>query len=423
MKRPTVASLKKVTPENLASLGADRLALILISAAQTRPDLKRRLRMELAAEQGADHLVLEVDRRLSSLAGSKSKVSWRKRATFVSDLDGLRLLIVDRLAPLDRVTALDRMWLFMDLARPLSARVRDRDGELAAVFLRAAGDIGGLIADGGDNAALVEALLGQPTRWAPWLPALLAAAQPSLAASILTAVGSRPSAGAGLAAIVRQLADATGEVDTFQATFSKEALRQPPAAAEVAKRLLAAGRTDEAGRLLEATKPALSKARGLLGGFVAAPEPDYDWETVWIDYLDETGRQGEAQDVRWQSFQRSLSVERAKAFTRRLADFDDVEAEGRAFAHAATHADAERGLAFLMDWPALPEAARMIAARADDIRLDDERTELWADRLRARYPKAAQIILRTAAAAAARRKNFKAAQRLTQEADAIEAGA
>ena len=51
MKPPTVASLKKVTPENLARLGAERLAAIVADAADTRPDLKRRLRMELAAEK------------------------------------------------------------------------------------------------------------------------------------------------------------------------------------------------------------------------------------------------------------------------------------------------------------------------------------------------------------------------------------
>jgi hypothetical protein len=412
MKRPTVASLKKVTPENLASLGADRLARILVAAAQTRPDLKRRLRMELAAEQGADHLVLEVDKRLSSLAGSRSKVSWRKRASFVGDLDGLRLLIVDRLADLDRATALDRMWLFMALAGPLSARVRDRDSELAAVFLRAAGDSGRLIGGTGDSEALAEALLAQPDRWSEWLPALLAAAPPPLAASTLAAVQARQYPGAASAVVVRRLADATGDVETFQATFSKEALRQPSAAAEVAARLLAAGRTDEAGRLLEATKPAPSRG---------SPAPDYGWESVWIDYLDQAGRPAEAQDARWRSFERSLSVERARAFTRRLPDFDDVEAEGRAFSHAAAHADFERGLAFLMDWPALPEAARMILARAGDIRLDDAVTELWAERLRARHPKAAQALLRQAAAAAARRRNFKASQRLSREADAIEA--
>lgn len=109
MKRPTVASLKKVTPENLTALGAERLAEILVAAALTRPELKRRLRMELAAEQGAEHLLSEVDKRLSSLETSRSKVSWRQRPTFVRDLDALRVLIAQRLAGLDPAAALNRM--------------------------------------------------------------------------------------------------------------------------------------------------------------------------------------------------------------------------------------------------------------------------------------------------------------------------
>src|SRR4051812_18027125 len=101
MKRPTPASLKKVTAENLAGLGAERLAAIVAEVAANRPELKRRLRMELAAEQGAEHLALEIDKRLASLETSRSKVSWRQRATFVRDLDGLRGLIAGRLAGLD----------------------------------------------------------------------------------------------------------------------------------------------------------------------------------------------------------------------------------------------------------------------------------------------------------------------------------
>ncbi|HEY2707084.1 MAG TPA: hypothetical protein VGI95_03445 [Caulobacteraceae bacterium] len=52
MKGPTAASQKKVNAENLLGLGAERLAEILVSVAEPRVDLKRRLRMELTAQQG-----------------------------------------------------------------------------------------------------------------------------------------------------------------------------------------------------------------------------------------------------------------------------------------------------------------------------------------------------------------------------------
>ena len=126
----------------MARLGAERLADILAEAAEVRPELKRRLRMELAADQGAEHLVVEIDKRLAALGASRSKVSWRQRPTFVRDLDGLRKLIANRLSSLDRSAALDRMWAFMDVARQVGLRLKDRDGELGAVFGRGAEDMG-----------------------------------------------------------------------------------------------------------------------------------------------------------------------------------------------------------------------------------------------------------------------------------------
>ena len=76
MKRPTVASRKTLTAETLAGLGADRLADILLGVADTRPDLKRRLRMEVAAEQGAEHLAPQIDKRLATL---EAAANWRGR--------------------------------------------------------------------------------------------------------------------------------------------------------------------------------------------------------------------------------------------------------------------------------------------------------------------------------------------------------
>jgi len=409
MKPPTVASLKKVTPENLARLGAERLAAIVADAADTRPDVKRRLRMELAAAQGAEHLALELDKRLATLEGSRSKISWRKRPSFVADLEILRALIADRLAELDPVAALARMWPFMDLARRLGTRVRDKDGGVAAVFDRAAADIGRLLGERGDARAiegLVDAISRNPTAWAEWLPAALSSAPKAALDMLLARLRDRKGGSPGWAAVLRQVADASGDVDAFLATFTAQAVRTPAIAAEAAQRLLGAGRVAEAGRILQAAaKPA---------------EPDFDWETVWIDYLEAAGRGETAQEVRWASFERTLSAERARAFTRRLPDFEDVEAENRAFDHAARHTDTERGLQFLMDWPAFPEAATMIEARADELQISADLAELWAGRLRARQPRAAHTLLRRTAAAAFRRRDFATCDRLTQEADTIE---
>jgi hypothetical protein len=417
MKRPTVASLKKVTAENLAALGADRLADILVSVADTRPDLKRRLRMELAAAQGPEHLVTEIDRRLGSLETSRGKIGWRQRPSFVRDVDALRRLIAERLATMEVAAAVDRLWTFMELPKRIGARFKDRDGAMAAVFGLAAGDLGRLMS-GYDpvlaSARLVDALAGQPSAWAEWLPSFLEQSPAPLAGQALRLVSERRSAAPGWLTLARQLADAAGDVDAFAATYPKDALATPSAAAEIGRRLLAAGRVEDAGRVLAAAAPKPAFLKGRL------PAPDFDWESAWIDYLDGSGQVDAAQAVRWASFERTLSVERAKAHVGRLTGFDDVEAEQRALEHAATHADAERGLRFLMDWPALAEAGRMIQARADDLQPEPEEAEAWAAKLRRRQPAAAELLLRKAAAAALRRRDVKTAARLVEEADTIE---
>jgi hypothetical protein len=420
MSQPTIASLKKVTPENLARLGLEALADILADVADGQPDLKRRLKMELAAAQGGEHLALELDRRLDTHASSRSRVSWRKRPGFVADLEVLRALITDRLGPLDRSAALERLWRLLEVARPLGSRVKDKHGELEAVFRRAAGDIGRLSAPGDSPQALALALDAHPLPWIDWLPGLIAEAPTPYLAAALTLMQATPGKGAYRGALMRLLADAAGDIEAFRASFTAEALKKPEAAAALARRLLEAGRAEEAGQVLEAARPAPARA-GLFRPGAAVVEPDFEWESAWIAFLDAAGRAEEAQGARWAAFERTLSVERARDFTRRLPEFEDVEAEGRAFDFAARHPDATRGLRFLIEWPALPEAAKMIAARADELSPAPAEAEAWAGRLRIRQPAAANTLLRKAAAAAFARRDFATCDRLTQEADSIEA--
>lgn len=410
--RPSKAGQRKVTAENLARLGAERLAEILVQVAESRADLKRRLRMELAAEHGTGPLAAEIDKRLASLETSRGKITWRQRPAFIRDLEALRELIGVRLAGLDEGAATERLWRFMDAARQVGTRYRERDDELTALFARAAADLGGLLAGaapGPAAAQLVESLAKNPLGWRAWAPDLLARASKPLAQEALRFIGERPAAAPGWIGLIRQLADAAGDADTYRATYTPEAARAPAAAAAIARRLLAAGRIEDAGQVLVAAAP-----RGRVGSGV-----DFEWESAWLEVLERSGRQQEAQDVRWESFQRTLSVERAKDFIGRLPDFDDVEAEARAFLTASTHPDFKAGLAFLMEWPALPEASRMIEARSSEADVDPQSAELWAGKLRRRYPNAAQHLLRRAAAAAFRRRDYATCDRLTEEAETI----
>src|SRR3954451_10703409 len=113
-----MASKKTVNAENLAALGAERLAGILMDLAEHDADTKRRLRLELAGQagggiiagegrqrpelagqSGGEIIAAEISKRLTSLKSARSFVDWHKRRDFVKDLDLQRTMIVDRLAP------------------------------------------------------------------------------------------------------------------------------------------------------------------------------------------------------------------------------------------------------------------------------------------------------------------------------------
>jgi hypothetical protein len=415
VKKATPGAAKKVTAENLAGLGAERLAEILVGVAATRADLKRRLRMELAATQGAGPLVTEIDKRLSAFETSRGKVTWRQAPAFIRDVDALRELIAERLAPHDAEAAVERLWRLLAAARPLSARYRERDTEFTAIFTRAAAALGALLAHQGAGPSthtLVEAAADDPSHWKIWLPALLAHTSVEFARDALRLMRARRGAPApGRITLLRQLADAAHDPDAYAEAWSFDALKTANVAAEVAARYLAAHRADRAGEVLASAAPRRF-SRGVDG-------PDYLWESVQIAYLDESGRAAAAQALRWASFERTLSPDRARDFIARLADFDDVDAEMRAFETAARFPAFETGLQFLMAWPALAEAAAMIMQRDNEIDVDAEAAELWAAKLRRRHPDAAKRLLTRTAALAFRRRDFQTCDRLVAEAETI----
>lgn len=398
-KRPSPAK-KTVSAPNLATLGADRLAAILIDASVSDPALKRRLRMELAAEIGAADLAFEIDKRLTALAGSRTRVSWRKRSALINELRSLLRIIADRLAPLDVRLALDRLVAWFDLYPALSVRVSDAKGELPLLFDAATADLAAVASLAGPDRAgpvLAEALSTRLNQWASWIGRGAHAMDEALARRLLRdlARGAKPTG--RLALVVRKLADRSGDLDAWIQSIAEDDARKPEIGAEIARRLALAGRPDEARAALEASRAVPAKGRW---GRAAAPEPPPDaWAAAEVAVLEAEGRMEEADEARWARFERTLSADDLRALLARLPDFEDVVALDRAFELAAGHPDAMRGLAFLMDWPALREAAALVLARTDEMRGGRDDIPLWASRLAGRHPLAAVLLLRARAKA------------------------
>jgi hypothetical protein len=168
-----------------------------------------------------------------------------------------------------------------------------------------------------------------------------------------------------------------------QSVRCTQARLSPRIAAEIARRLLAAGRARQALEILDAAAPG---RRGW---------PDFAWEDARIEVLDALGCTEEAQAARWSCFARALSAPHLRAYLKRLRDFDDDVAERRALEHALTYPSVLEALAFLTSWPALEKAASLTVARA--AQLDGDHYEILtpaAEKLFGKHPLAATLLLR-----------------------------
>ena len=105
---------------------------------------------------------------------------------------------------------------------------------------------------------------------------------------------------------LQEIADAQGDVDAFIAQQSEKAKTVPGVAAEIAQRLLKAGRADEAWSAINAVD---EKRPGWI---------PFEWEQVRLNVMKALGRNEDAQAFRWQCFERTLSIAHLRAYLKRL---------------------------------------------------------------------------------------------------------
>ncbi|WP_010546128.1 DUF6880 family protein [Sphingomonas elodea] len=418
-----MASEKTLNGKNLVALGAERLAELLLELSKNDAAAKRRLRLELASRSGGGaDVAAAVRKRLATIAKARSFVEWNKVRALAADLDLQRSAIVQHVAPAQPAEAFELLWQLLQLAPSVYARCDDSNGAVGTVIAQARDDLGtiaaktahapdllaervfaavqanqygefdgliGLLAEalGKDGLAALKArfealaalppppreagdrrVIGFSTRGPIYQDDFEARAQARRIRSALT-----------------EIADALGDADGYAARFSAEEHTNPSVAAAIAERLLKADRPEAALAALRLAEESFRK-----GGHWP------DWPRVRIDALDALGRFAEAQAARWAIFERSLDPHYLRAHLKRLADFEDVEAEDRALAHVRQYADFHHALDFLIAWPAHRLAAELVLARYAE--LDGDRYWLLtpaAEALEARAPLAATLMLRS----------------------------
>jgi hypothetical protein len=303
----------------------------------------------------------------------------------VKDLDLQRGMIVDRVAETRADLALDLMWRFMDLAEPVINRVDDSNGAVGDVFRFACEDLGTIaIRAKPDAVSLADRVFAAVMAndygvfddlVTTMLPALGGAGTEHLKSRLTQAFADRSRKAAGdqhaLRDALQEIADGLADVDGYIALVPKEERRRPDVGAEIARRLLAAGRTIEALAALENARPKQRPHQVMNHHLdeldVAGYGGSGSWENVYIEALDASGQEEKAQTLRWAAFEERLSSPHLRAYLKKLPDFDDVEAEERAMAQALGFKYFEVALAFFKEWPDQNRAAQLVLARASEI--------------------------------------------------------
>ena len=414
-----MASRKTLNAKNLEALGAERLAELLIEISRGNAAAQRRLRLELAGAASPADMAQEIRKRLTAIARSRSFVDWHQRKALVADLETQRQAIA-QVAKVDAAEALDLLWRFMALASSIFHRCDDSSGSVMAVFQAACCDLGDIAktANVAPNElaeqtyrALIENEYGQydglievlapalgPTGLDHLKQLILKLSQepvPKPRAEDRKVIGwgsggplyaddlAERHRGSVVRLALEAIADAQGDVDAFIAQQSQKARGVPSVAVEIAQRLLAAGRTEEAWTAINAVDQDRS-------GWIPI-----EWEQTRIEVLETLGRADEAQAFRWACFERSLNPEHLRSYLKRLPDFEDLEAEERAIAHVLDHPSVHHALGFLVTWPALDQAAHLVLTRVDELNGDSyEILAPAAAALEAKHPLAATVLRR-----------------------------
>ena len=375
-----------LTSETLASLGANKLAKLVLDEVGRNAPFKKIVTAALAGAKGPDAVAAIVDRRLAALERARGFIDWEKRKAFAADLRATVATVTDELGSADPSAAVDRLVRFLACAKGVFERVDDSSGQIEAIFHDAADALPALIETLSDDnkARLVERLLplmksdgyGLIERVVhdtiPLLsPVQLASIDAWLKSTVQEDGGSkggtprdweRLSRRDRLIRIRQAIADREGDVDAFIALEQdRSGMHQDSMA--VAERLLATGRGKEA--LEWVRRPGRS-------GLRVMHQEDVADATSGMDLLDRqrvrletrilmaTGQNDAAQDLRWRTFEATLDDDMLREYISHLPDFEDFDALERAFAHAEAHPHRYRSLGFFLAWPRVDLAAKLV---------------------------------------------------------------
>lgn len=377
MAKQTKARLDR---KGLSDLGLEKLVEILLDEVTINKQLKSRLLSALAGMSGADGVARLIDVRLDTLEKARSRLSSAKGRELAVELQGLARNIVSELAVLDAGMAADRLLRFMEVACLIHARLREDSVRLQKVFDEAGALAVDLVARlGPEQQVQVVARLERLRKadgYRLFVAPLMDIAQrlhpegTDAWKALLLDIAKKPLTKKDdwtpntAVDFLQQLALSANDIDayiTYEA-YKPETRRDSLRVAEVlydAKRYAEAldwvRRKDKGVRLISV---------GGMVGAVVGGAPDRERRRLEADILDGLKRRSEAQVIRWQEFERSLSPIALRAYIAKLDDFAEFEELDKAFDLVRNSTDIYPALAFFTSWPKLDLAASHVMQHA-----------------------------------------------------------
>jgi hypothetical protein len=378
-----------LTIDALCELGAEKLAQLVLDEAGANSSFRRQVTAALAARKGPQAVAAIIDRRLAALEKARGYVDWERTRGLRDDLSSTLATIHVQLGGASPITAVERLLRFIASHEQVFDRIDDSSGHVQGVYedaIAAFGDLTSQIST--EDAALlperVMTALGKSTHGylvevtreiVEHLPKdALGAWQADLAArqrrleekQVVARDDYARSASISQFREMRQLiADVLDDLETVLA-LEEEKHPNRQNLSGMAARLLEAGRSEEAlawirrkqtGGLRFATMAmiadGLEPQRALVPGHTK----------LEAKILETLGRNGEAQTLRWATFEVTFDPEMLKDYIAALPDFEEFAALDRAFEHALQARDSHSALQFLVEWPKLDLASRLVISR------------------------------------------------------------
>lgn len=407
---------KSLNKKNLAAIGADALAELVLELVEHDPAGKRRARMELAAHAAPDEFAASVRKRFATIRRADGEISLKAIRPLSNELATHAGLIEEHLAPENPDEAFELLWEMLLLFPRLYERlpmVYPDDfwaviNFVLEIFARLAPRLvrdSAAMADGildlalssrhavheGATKALGEALGEDGLKHLKERIRALMASPPSEeemriyrywndAEAKAKALERRESVAK---AITDEIADVQGDIDAWLSNREEGELTGLDVAPDAARRLLAAGRAEEALRILDSC-------------IAQNGDQSLDICRARFDCLEALGRDGELDAALQERFERHLCSETLRRRLGRLPDFEDAEMLDRARELVLGFDSAHDALEFSIEWPDLSLAAKLVLSRSEE--LDGSLQELLssaAEALEREHPLAATLLWRS----------------------------